>query len=78
MPNIMIQMEKLPPLKQKTYTCTRCGKRFVGRQSNCPRCAQPFVYRQGGKLFNPMGDEVALTQDRKHLVVIKKNGKRPA
>lgn len=74
----MISMQKQIAPKQKTYVCTRCGKRFVGRQSFCPRCAQPFVYRQGGKLFNPLGDEVALTRNGKHYVIKKKNDKRPA
>lgn len=65
------------PLKQKTYVCTRCGKRFLGRQDFCPRCGQPFVYEKGGVLYNTLGDKVILSPDKKRIIIVETNKKRP-
>ena len=55
----------------KTYTCTRCGKRFLGRHDRCPRCGQLFVYLKGGKYFNSRGQEVLLTKEGKIGKIVK-------
>lgn len=72
---IICEMEK--PLKQKTFTCTRCGKKFVGWQDRCPRCGQLFVFEKGGKYHNALGDELVLSKDKKHIVKTIPNKKRP-
>ena len=44
----------------KDYVCTRCGKKFQGRNNRCPRCGQLFVYQRGEKYFDALGNEVVL------------------
>ena len=64
-------------LKQKIYTCLRCGKRFRGRQDRCPRCGQLFVFEKEGKFYNALGDELILSRDKKHIVKVVPNKNRP-
>ena len=65
------------PLKQKIFTCPRCGKRFAGRQDRCPRCGQLIVYELDGKFYNALGDQLLLAADGKHIEKTIRNRKRP-
>ncbi len=73
--NIILAMEKEPKLK--TYTCPRCGKRFLGRSDRCPRCGQLIVYLTDGKYYNSLGDELILTRNKRFIRKIIRNKNRP-
>ena len=77
LPVFIIEVVKKKPLKQKTFTCLRCGKKFVGRQDRCPRCGQLIVFEQKGKFYNAIGDELLLDKEKKHIVKVIPNKKRP-
>ncbi len=64
-------------LKQKTFTCLRCGKRFKGRMDRCPRCGQLIVYEYEGRFYNAIGDELILSPDKKRIVKVLPNRRRP-